>query len=51
MGCSSSRGAEVVDPSEKPEDRPKTASSTEEASPEDVSGKEDKDKDENEESS
>lgn len=30
MGCNTSRGAKVVDPSEKPQERPKTAASAEE---------------------
>lgn len=31
MGCNTSRGSKVVDPSEKPQERPKTATSTEES--------------------
>lgn len=41
----------MVDPSEKPEERPKTATSTKEASTEETNGPADKDKDEKTESS
>lgn len=51
MGCNASRGSTVVDPSEKPEERPKTAASTQEASTEDTGGAADKDQDEKPESS
>lgn len=46
MGCNTSRGATVVDPSEKPDERPKTATSTKEASTEEINGPTDKSKDE-----
>lgn len=36
MGCNTSKGTTVVDPSEKPKERPKTATSTEETSPEET---------------
>lgn len=42
MGCNTSRGATVVDPSEKPEERPKTAASAKEAAVEETSGTTDK---------
>lgn len=51
MGCNTSRGATVVDPSEKPEERPKTATSTKEVSTEETNGTTEKDKDEKTESS
>lgn len=51
MGCSTSRGTIVVDPAEKPEERPKTAASTTEACAEETNGTTDKDKDEKTESS
>ncbi|GLD58189.1 retinoblastoma-like protein 2 isoform X1 [Lates japonicus] len=51
MGCNASRGTTVVDPSEKPEERPKTATSTKEASAEESNGTTNKDKDENAEGS
>lgn len=51
MGCNTSRGAKVVDPTEKPEERPKTATSTKEASTEETPGTADKDKDEKSETS
>lgn len=51
MGCNTSRGSTVVDPSEKPQDRPKTAASTKEASTEETGGAADKAQDEKTESS
>lgn len=42
MGCNTSRDATVVDPSEKPEERPETAASTNEASVEENNGTTDK---------
>ncbi|KAF0043464.1 hypothetical protein F2P81_004801 [Scophthalmus maximus] len=51
MGCNTSRGITVVDPSEKPEERPQTATSTEEASAGETNGTADKDKDEKTQSS
>lgn len=36
MGCNTSQGATVVDPSEKPEERPKTATSIKEVSAEET---------------
>lgn len=51
MGCNTSRGAIVVDPSEKPEERPKTAASTEETSEKESKGPADKGEEENAESS
>lgn len=46
MGCNTSRGTTVVDPSEEPGERPKTATSTEAASTEETNGTTNKDKDE-----
>lgn len=43
MGCNTSQGAKVVDPSEKPEERPKSAASTGEASTEETDGAADAD--------
>ena len=51
MGCNTSRGTTVVDPSEKPEERPKTATSTKEAAEEEANGTTEEDKDEKLESS
>ena len=51
MGCNTSRGTTVVDPSEKPDERPKTATSTKEGSTEETNGTVDKDKDEKTDSS
>lgn len=43
MGCNTSQGAAVVDPSEKPEDRPETAPSSENATAVETIAAEDKD--------
>lgn len=43
MGCNTSQGATVVDPSEKPQEKPKTATSTEEATAVETINTEDKD--------
>lgn len=51
MGCNTSRGSTVADPSEKPEERPKTAASNKETSPEDADGTTAKEKDDKTESS
>lgn len=51
MGCNTSRGTKVVDPSEKPKERPKTATSTKETSAEEANGTTEKDKDEEDSSS
>lgn len=51
MGCNTSRGATVVDPSETPEDRPKTATSTKQAPAEETNGTTEKEKDEKTKSS
>lgn len=51
MGCNTSRGAKVVDPSERPEERPKTATSTKEASTEETPGPADTDENEKPETS
>lgn len=51
MGCNTSRGATVVDPSEKPEERPKTVASNEETPTEETNGEADEGKDQTSESS
>lgn len=43
MGCNTSQGATVVDPSEEPQERPKTAASAEEATAVETIDAEDKD--------
>lgn len=51
MGCNTSRDVQVVDPSNKPEERPKSAASNKEATAEESNGTPTKDKEDGAEDS